>query len=103
MRQKAWRRNEAREPVHMTHFKKTIFDERPLENGDTMRVSTEYYAGKDLVHVRRWRRGSIGQLYPTEKGATVRIDRVRRLLKALTAISVHAQKIGVLPPRSQSR
>jgi hypothetical protein len=102
MRQKARRRDEAREPNHVAHFEKKIFDEWPLENGDTMRVSTEYYAGHDLVHVRRWRRGPNGP-YATKKGAAIRIDQVRRLMKALKAIRAHARKIGVLPPRSQSR
>jgi hypothetical protein len=87
----------------VAHFKKKIFDEWPLQNGDTMRVSVDHYGGRDLVHVRRWRRGPNGQLYPTDKGAAIRIDQVRRLMKALKAIRAHARKIGVLPPRSRSR
>jgi hypothetical protein len=102
MAKKAWRRDRAREPVHATHFEKKIFDEWLLENGDTMRVSTEYYAGHDLVHVRRWRRSPNGP-YATKKGAAIRIDQVRRLMKALKAIRAHARKIGVLPPRSSSK
>lgn len=103
MGQKARRRDGAREPVSVTTFKKKIFDEWPLHDGATMGVSVDHYGGRDLVHVRRRVRGPNGQLFPTEKGATIRIGQVSRLVKALKTIREHARKIGVLPPGSRSR
>jgi hypothetical protein len=89
MRQKARKLDRAREPVRVTHFEETIFDEWPLKN--------------DRVHIRCWRRGTNGRLYATEKGAAIPIDKLSRLLRALKAIRAHARKIGVLPPPSRSR
>jgi hypothetical protein len=82
MRQEARRRDGAREPVHVIHFEETMFDEWPLKNGDTMRVSANYFARRDRVHIRRWRRGTNGRLYATEKGAAIPIDKLPRLLRA---------------------
>jgi hypothetical protein len=42
-------------PAAPAHFKNTVFDEWPLQNGETVRVSTDWDAGFDLVHVRRWK------------------------------------------------
>jgi hypothetical protein len=65
MRKKARARDGLGEPVDMTrHFKKRVFDEWRLKNGETVRVSTDRDAGFDLVHVRRWE-GGAGALYPT--------------------------------------
>jgi Transcriptional Coactivator p15 (PC4) len=98
MAKKARRRDRGREPVQVTHhFKKKVIDEWPLNGGETMRVTIENYKGHDLVHIRRWQRGSNGQLYPTEKGAAVKVRQLPRLLKALKTIRVHAKKIGLLP------
>lgn len=87
----------------MTHFEEKIFDEWALKNGDRMRVSVNYFAGYDLVHVRLWQRGPNGRLYPTEKGAAIAADQLPRVLKALKRVRAHARKIGVLPPGSGSR
>lgn len=103
MRQKARKLDRAREPVRVTHFEETIFDEWPLKNGDALRVSANYFARRDRVHIRCWRRGTNGRLYATEKGAAIPIDKLSRLLRALKAIRAHARKIGVLPPPSRSR
>src|ERR1700730_10049601 len=102
MTQKA-RRERAREPVHGTHFEEKTFDHWPLKNGNRMRVSVEYFAGYDRVHIRRCRRGRNGELYPTQKGVAIQIGHLGRLLKALRAVRAHARKIGVLPPRSRPR
>jgi hypothetical protein len=96
MRRKRWKRDKAREPVH---FNKKTFDEWPLEDGDTMRVSIEYFKGHDFVHVRRLKRG----LYHTKKGAAIDIDKLPRLLRALKGVRTHAREIGLLPPASRSR
>jgi hypothetical protein len=96
MRHKRWRRREAREPVH---FKEKTFDEWPLEDGDTMRVSIEYFKGHDFIHVRRFKRG----LYHTKKGAAIDIDKLPRLLRALKSVRAHAREIGLLPPPSRYR
>jgi hypothetical protein len=87
----------------LRHFKKKIFAEWPLKNGETLRINTDYAAGYDLVHIRRCRRGPNGELYPTQKGVAIAIRDLRRLLKALRAIRAHAREIGLLPPRSRSR
>jgi hypothetical protein len=42
MREKAWRRDKARDLDHVAHFTKRVFDEWPLKNGETVRVSTDY-------------------------------------------------------------
>ena len=54
MTQKARRRDRARKPVQVTHFEEKIFYEWPLKNGDRMRVSVGYFAGHDIVHIRRY-------------------------------------------------
>jgi hypothetical protein len=104
MRKKAQPRDEAGHPVHpIPHFKKKVFDEWPLKNGDTVCVGTDYDAGYDLVHIRRYRRGSNGKLYPTEKGIAVAVGDLSRLLKALKQIRDHAREIALLPkPKRQS-
>jgi hypothetical protein len=102
MTQKA-RRERAREPVHGTHFEEKTVDHWPLKNGEIVRVSVNYFAGYDLVHIRLWQRGPNGQLYPTEKGAAIGIGQLPRVLKALTAVRTHAREIGLLPPRSRPR
>jgi hypothetical protein len=84
------------------HFNKKTFDEWPLEDGDTLRVSIEYFKGHDFVHVRRWRRGPNGA-YATKKGAAIDIDKLPRLLRGLKSVREHAREIGLLPPRSRSR
>jgi hypothetical protein len=81
------------------HFNKKTFDEWPLQNGDTMRVSIEYFEGHDFVHVRRLKRGR----YYTKKGAAIDIDKLPRLLRALKSVREHAREIGLLPPASRSR
>jgi hypothetical protein len=103
MAKKAWRRDGAREPVHVTHFKKEIIDEWPLKNSEIVRVSIDYDCGYDPVHIRRCRRGPNGELYPTQKGVAIQIGHLRFLLKALREVRAHAEKIGVLPPPSRSR
>jgi len=103
MRKKARRRGGAREPVHVTHFKETIFDEWRLKDDDTMRVSANYFARGDRVHIRRWGRGPNGQLYPTKEGAAIPIDKLPRLLRALKSVRTYAREIGLLPPASRSR
>jgi hypothetical protein len=100
MRPKRWRRDRTREPVHVTHFEETIFDEWLLEDGYTMRVSAIYFARRDRVHIRRWRRGANGA---TKEGATITIDQLPRLLRALKSVRAHARQIGLLPPPSRSR
>src|ERR1700730_14355670 len=97
MRKKARARDGLGEPVDMTrHFKKRVFDEWRLKNGETVRVSTDRDAGFDLVHVRRWE-GGAGALYPTEKGIAVAVSDLSRLLKALKKVRAHAREIGLLP------
>jgi hypothetical protein len=39
MREKARRRDKARELDHLAHFTKKVFDEWRLKNGETVRVS----------------------------------------------------------------
>jgi hypothetical protein len=102
-RSRARVRGEAREPVHLIHFEEKIFDQWPLKNGETVRVSIDYDSGYDLIHVRRCRRGPNGELYPTQKGVAIQIGHLRRLLKALREVRAHAREIGLLPPRSRSR
>jgi hypothetical protein len=83
MKQKARTRDRARERVRKTqHFETMFFDEWALKNGDRMRVSVNYFAGYDLVHIRLWQRRPNGQLYPTEKGAAIGIGQLPRVLKA---------------------
>jgi hypothetical protein len=102
--QKARRRDGAREPVQKTrHFEEKIFDEWPLKNGDRMRVSVNYFAGYDIVHIRCWQRRPNGRLYPTEKGAAIGIGQLPRVLKALRTVRTRAREIGLLPPSSRSR
>jgi hypothetical protein len=96
MRQKAWGRDKARQPNLMVHFTKRVFDEWPLKNGETVRVSTDRSSGFDLVHIRRWEGGS-GRLYPTEKGIAIQIKDLPRLLKALKQVRAHAREIALLP------
>jgi hypothetical protein len=55
MREKARGRDKARRPDLVVHFKKRVFDEWPLQNGERVRMNTGYAAGLDLVHVRRWK------------------------------------------------
>ena len=88
---------------NMNHFNKKVFDEWPLKNGDTMRVSVGNYKGHDLVHVRRCRRGPNGELYPTLKGVAIQIGHLGRLLKALRAVREHARAIGLLPEATKRR
>jgi hypothetical protein len=85
------------------HFEETIFDEWLLKDGDTMRVSANYFERRDRVHIRRWGRGTNGRLYATEKGAAIDIDKLPRLLRALKSVRAHAREIGLLPPASESR
>jgi hypothetical protein len=93
---RAW--DEAGHPVSpIPHFKKKVFDEWPLKNGETVRVSTDCSSGFDLVHIRRRQRGPTGQLYPTEKGIAVQIGHLQRLLKALKQVRAHAREIALLP------
>jgi hypothetical protein len=82
------------------HFKKKVFAEWPLKNGKWMRVHIEYFAGHDLIHVRRWRRAPDGQFFATAEGATIEPNRVTRLIKALRKVRAHARKIGVLPEKA---
>jgi hypothetical protein len=90
-------------PAAPAHFKNTVFDEWPLQNGETVRVSTGYKSFLDLVHVRRWQRGPRGQLYPTEKGIAIQIGHLQRLLKALRKVRKHARELGILSSPSQSK
>jgi hypothetical protein len=85
MREKARRRDKARELDHLAHFEKKIFDEWPLKNGETVRVSTDCSSGFDLVHIRRWQRGSAGQLFPTEKGIAVAVGDLSRFGSKITS------------------
>jgi hypothetical protein len=103
MASKRRRRDRTREPVHVTRFDETMFDEWPLQNGDAMRVSIAYFKGHDFVHVRRWRRGTNGRLYATEKGVAIGIDKLPGLLRALKSVRAHAREIGLLPPASRFR
>jgi hypothetical protein len=100
MREKARRRDRARELDHVAHFEKKIFDEWPLKNGE--RVSTDRSSGFDLVHIRRWQPGPTGQLYATEKGIAIAVGDLSRLLKALKKVRAHAREIALLPkPKRQ--
>jgi len=87
-------------PTH--HFKRKIFDQWPLENHETVRVSTDCSSGFDLVHIRRWEGGS-GRLYPTEKGIAIQIGHLERLLKALRRVRAHACELGILSSPSRSK
>jgi Transcriptional Coactivator p15 (PC4) len=88
---------------HKLQFKKKIFGEWSLNKGEIMRVSVENFKGRLLVHVRNWRHGANGELYPTPKGATITIDKLPRLLRALRSVRAHAREIGLLAPPSRSR
>jgi hypothetical protein len=96
MREKARGRNKARRPDLVVHFQNRVFDEWPLKNGETVRVSTDRAKGYDLVHIRRWE-GGTGRLYPTEKGIAVAVGDLSRLLKALKKVRAHAREIALLP------
>jgi hypothetical protein len=92
-----------RKPVqNFQHFEKRVFDQWPLKNGETVRVTTDCASGFDLVHIRRWKKGPAGQLFPTEKGIAVAVGELSRLLRALKTVRAHAREIGVLPqPKRQ--
>lgn len=85
MREKARGRDKARRPDLVVHFDKRIFAQWPLKNGETVRVSTDRDGGFDLVHIRRWQRGSAGQLFPTEKGIAVAVGDLSRFGSKITS------------------
>jgi hypothetical protein len=82
------------EPVHFK--KKMVFGEWRLQNGETVRVTTDRSNGFDLIHIRRWE-GGPGRLHPTEKGIAIAVGDLPRLRKALKEVAAYAREIGLLP------
>lgn len=65
---------------------------------DAMVTTLQTYMGHNLVDLRRHAMGSDGKLKPTKKGITVKVTRLRDLLKAVQKAIAKSEELGLIDP-----